>query len=58
METTTKLLTWATENIGPLEEIQAINGTVRVRLKDGRSGFLIMRFDGIPVANLPPEVGI
>ena len=58
METTTKLLTWATENIGPLEEIQAINGPVRVRLKDGRSGFLIMGFDGIPVANLPPEVGI
>ena len=58
METTTKLLTWSTENIGPLEEIQAINGTVRVRLKDGRSGFLIMGFDGVPVANLPPEVGI
>lgn len=58
METTTKLLTWAAENIGPLEEVQAIDGTVRVRPKDGRSGFLIMESDGIPVANLPPEVGI
>lgn len=53
METTTKLLTWAAENIGPLEEVQAIDGTVRVRPKDGRSGFLIMESDGIPVANLP-----
>ena len=58
MEITTKLLMWATENIGPLEEVQAINGSVRVRLQDGRSGFLAIGADGVPVSNLPPEVGI
>ena len=45
METTTKLLTWATENIGPLEEIQAINGTVRVRAEGWAIWLLIMGFD-------------
>lgn len=56
MDRITKLLAWAVENMGPFEEIRAVNGTVHVRLLDGRSGFISMGEDGNPVANIPQEV--
>lgn len=48
------LLRWAMENIGyPLDEINALDGTVHIRLSDGRTGFLYMGEDGCPRAVLP-----
>lgn len=48
------LLRWAMENIGyPIDEINALDGTVHIRLSDGRTGFLYMREDGCPRAVLP-----
>lgn len=41
------MLRWAMENIGcPIEEIDTLDGTVHIRLSDGRSGFLYMGEDG------------
>lgn len=49
----TALLRWALENIGcPIEEINALDGAVHIRLSDGRSGFLYMGNDG-PRAAFP-----
>ena len=37
------LLRWAMENIGyPIDEINALDWTVHIRLSDGRTGFLYM----------------
>lgn len=48
------LLRWAMENIGyPIDEINALDGTVHIRLSDGRTGFLYMGEDGCPRAALP-----
>lgn len=48
------LLRWAMENIGyPIDEINALDGTVHIRLSDGRPGFLYMGEDGCPRAGLP-----
>lgn len=47
------LLCWALENIGcPIEEIDALDGAVHIRLSDGRAGVLYMGEDG-PCAALP-----
>ena len=47
------LLRWAMENIGyPIDEINALDGTIRIRLSDGRTGFLYMGEDG-PYAAIP-----
>ena len=47
------MLRWAMENIGcPIEEIDALDGTVHIRLSDGRAGFLYMGEDG-PCAVIP-----
>ena len=47
------MLRWAMENIGcPIEEIDALDGTVHIRLSDGRAGFLYMGEDG-PCVELP-----
>lgn len=48
------LLLWAMENIGyPIDEINALDGTIHIRLSDGRTGFLYMGEDGCPRAGLP-----
>ena len=47
------MLRWAMENIGcPIEEIDARDGAVHIRLSDGRSGFLYMGEAG-PCAVIP-----
>lgn len=48
------LLRWAMENIGyPIDEINALDGTVHIRLSDGRIGSLYMDEGGCPQAALP-----
>lgn len=47
------LLRWAMENIqSPIEEINALDGAVHIRLSDGRAGFLYMGEEG-PCVALP-----
>lgn len=47
------MLRWAMENIGcPIEEIDTLDGTVHIRLPDGRTGVLYMGEDG-PCVALP-----
>ena len=47
------LLRWALEHIdAPIQEIQALDGAVKVQLADGRSGLLVMTELG-PMAAIP-----